>query len=144
MEVFAGQTGEVLNPKGGKGGSQPAGTGDVPSPFPLGAPFGEGPLSGAGDFQGPNAARLEALRKTLITKFHLRVTQICRPASATYGAPNSKHKSCRAMDLSGSVSDRVAAARFCKGLGWVEEVFCDQAGMVAPGYDHSDHLHVGA
>lgn len=144
VEVFEGKTGAVLNPKGGKGGTPPNDTTDTSSPFPLGTPFGEGPLGGSGQFKGPNAARLEALRKTLVTKFHLQVTEICRPANATYGAPESLHKSCRAMDLKGSVSDKVAAARFCKSLPWVDEVFCDQAGMIAPGYDHSDHLHVGA
>lgn len=145
-EIYAGQTGTALNPKGGKGGSSSAdGAVDISSsPFQLGAPFGIGQITGAGQFKGPHANELEALRKTLISKFHLRVSQICRPANATYGAPNSLHKQCRAMDLTGSVADRVAAARFCKNLPWVSEVFCDQAGMVAPGYDHSDHLHVGA
>lgn len=146
VEVFEGKTGVPLNPKGGRGGTLPQSdiSDDSASPFPLGQPFTEGSLSGPGQFKGPNAERLEALRKTLTTKFHLHVSQICRPANASYGAPNSLHKSCRAMDLTGSVSDRVAAARFCKGLPWVQEVFCDQAGLIAPGYDHSDHLHVGA
>lgn len=145
-EIYAGQTGTTLNPRGGRGGSSPADTSSdtSSSPFQLGAPFGIGQITGAGQFKGPHANELEALRKTLISKFHLRVSQICRPVNATYGAPHSLHKECRAMDLTGSVSDRVAAARFCKTLPWVDEVFCDQAGMVAPGYDHSDHLHVGA
>lgn len=143
-DIYAGQTGTVLNPKGGRGGSSSSTTTDTSSPFPLGAPFGIGQITGAGQFKGPHANELEALRKTLISKFHLRVTQICRPTNATYGAPHSLHKECRAMDLTGTVSDRVAAARFCKGLPWVQEVFCDQAGMTAPGYDHSDHVHIGA
>lgn len=148
-EVFQGATGDPLNPKGGvaKKFSGSPSTGNEPEPDATGSsggPFGSGSLSGNGQFKGPNAEKLEALRKIAVSKYNLRVSQICRPANATYGAANSLHKSCRAMDLTGSVADKVAFARYAKSLSWVDEVFCDQAGMVAPGFAHGDHVHVGA
>lgn len=151
-DVLRGAIGDPLNPAGGKSAvtSPVSGvsTGDVSADSLTGGATGAlGGSSGpTGQFKGPHAADLEALRKVLISKFHLRVTQICRPANATYGAANSLHKSCRAMDLGGSVSDRVAAARYAKNLAWVDEVFCDQAGMPAANFPggHTDHLHVGA
>lgn len=98
-----------------------------------------------GQFKGPNAAVLRALADAATEQFNLRISQVCRPQNASYGAPNSLHKSCRAFDSVGKLSDRIAFARYAagfKGRG-ISEVFCDQAGMVAPGYDHSDHVHVG-
>jgi hypothetical protein len=143
-EVFQGQTGNPLNPKGGTI-SDLAGISESNSLTDLASGPTDAGLTGAtGSFKGPNAARLESLRKIATSKYNLHISQICRPQNATYGAPNSLHKSCRAFDATGSVTNRVAFARYAKSLPWVAEVFCDQAGMVAPGYDHSDHTHVGA
>lgn len=143
-EVFKGETGNPLNPKGGTIAALTAG-GSPPTPdiaAVAGAPTSLTPASGAGQFKGPNATKLEALRVVAVSKFHLTITQICRPQNANYGAPNSLHKQCRAFDSSGSVANKIAFARYAKAQG-AAEVFCDQAGMVAPGYDHSDHVHVG-
>lgn len=114
------------------------------TPGAAGDTKGDSPGGAKGEFKGPNAALLEALRKTAVERFNLTVSQICRPQDANYGAPNSLHKQCRAMDLTGTVANRIAFARYAKGVSGVQEVFCDQAGMVAPGYDHSDHVHVDA
>lgn len=147
QQVFQGETGNPLNPKGGtigdiaKGATTPL-TGDL-----AGVASGPASLSTSGvtgSFKGPHAAELEALRKVATSHYHLVITQICRPQNATYGAPNSLHKQCRAFDATGTVANRIAFARYAKSLSWVAEVFCDQAGMMAPGYDHSDHVHVGA
>lgn len=145
-DVFKGETGNPLNPKGGTpaASSTTGSTTVTPSTAGLGGPFGNGSLTSSGSFKGPNAVKLEALRKVAVSRYKLKVSQICRPANATYGAANSLHKACRAMDLTGSTADKVAFARFAKSQSWVAEVFCDQAGMVAPGFDHSDHVHVGA
>jgi hypothetical protein len=143
-DVFQGETGNPLNPKGGTIGALAksiTGTTDN-SLIQLAAGPADLTTGGVGQFKGPNAAKLEALRKVATSRYHLHVTQICRPQNATYGAPNSLHKQCRAFDSTGSVSDRIAFARYAKSQG-ADEVFCDQAGMVAPGYDHSDHVHVG-
>ena len=144
VQVFRGELGDPLDPKGGKADIGGAATA-LTAPSDNQGTLSNLKVTGAsGSFKGPNAARLEALRKVAVSKYDLKVTQICRPANATYGSPTSLHKQCRAMDLSGKVSDMVAFARYAKTLDWVDEVYCDQAGMVAPGYDHSDHVHVGA
>lgn len=94
------------------------------------------------EFKGTHADQLARLAWVAENTFHLTITQINRPMDATYGAPNSNHKYGRAFDATGTVADRIGFARFAKSAG-ADEVFCDQAGMVAPGYDHSDHVHVG-
>lgn len=139
-EIVSGDALPHLNPAGGKGGggSDP-GAGSQPT-----GPGGQGAPDPKHEFKGPHAAQLRALAELAGTHYHLRISQICRPQNATYGAPDSLHKQCRAFDSVGTVADRVAFARYAKGLPWVSQVFCDQAGMVAPGYDHSDHVHVGA
>lgn len=156
-DVFSQFTGG-LNPAGGRGGGPfaPVG-GDVPADaLPLdpttGAPAPPitlKPGARAG-YKGPNAAKLEALHLVATQRFHLHITNLCRSAAhnkAVGGSATSFHLQCRAGDYVGSVTDRVAFARYAKtALSGVAgaEVFCDQAGMVAPGFDHSDHTHIGA
>lgn len=100
--------------------------------------------------KGPNAAKLEALANVAEQRFHLSVGSVCRSAAhnaAVGGSDTSFHLQCRAFDSTGTVANRVAFARYAQAaLSGVSgaEVFCDQAGMVAPGFDHSDHVHVGA
>jgi hypothetical protein len=143
VEIFRGETGNPLNPKGGTIGDLP--TRPVTSADSNIVDIAKGKSNlNIGSFKGPQAANLYALSRVAVNKYHLRITQICRPQNATYGAPNSLHKQCRAFDSTGSIADRVAFARYAKSLSWVQEVFCDQAGMMAPGYDHSDHVHVGS
>lgn len=153
-DALKGALGGKLNPAGSKSpvtsSATGVGAGDVSADDNIitGAITGGalGALGGTGQFKGPNAAKLEALRKVLENRFHLKIIQICRPQNATYGAADSLHKSCRAMDASGKVADMIAAARYCKTLPWVSEVFCDQAGMPAANFPggHTDHMHVGA
>lgn len=142
-EFLSGAT-RPLSPKGGRGGSTPA----PPDPATTPGLSNNPPVTEGGQFRGPNAVWLNTMRRVAEERFHLRVTQICRPQNATYGAPNSLHKSCRAGDYDGSVANRVAFARYAKAdaqrQGIDAEVFCDQAGMVAPGYEHTTHTHVGA
>lgn len=140
-EVLSGATGDKLNPKGGvwRGGDfggNNAGEGATVTQ-------GNDPK---GKFKGPNAGLLRFLADNATQNFNLTITQICRPANASYGAPNSLHKECRAFDASGRTSDKVAYAKWARPIiaKVGGEVFCDQAGMVAPGYDHSDHVHTGA
>jgi hypothetical protein len=145
-DILSGKTLPRLNPAGGKGGSGGGQDGSVDpgaGSQPTG-PGGQGAPDPQHEFKGPNAAKLRDLAVIAQQQFDLRISQICRPKNATYGAANSLHKQCRAFDSVGTVADRVAFARFAKGLPWVSQVFCDQAGMVAPGFDHSDHVHVGA
>lgn len=134
-DIFAGATGIQLNPRGGN-----ERTGTVTGPAAADAASGADPK---GTFKGPHAKTLRHITDVAEDRFNLRVSQICRPANAGYGSPTSLHKECRAVDLTGSVQDRVAHARWVKQNFPAAEVFCDQAGMVAPGYDHSDHSHVG-
>lgn len=111
---------------------------------PAGAPSNLPGLGGV-RFKGPYAAQLEALAQKAVTDYDLTIVQICRPIDAGYGAPNSLHKQCRAFDAIGKTADKVAFARYVKASEpWVDEVFCDQAGMIAPGYEHTTHMHVGA
>lgn len=98
--------------------------------------------TGPGQFKGPNALLLESVRLYAETRFGLRVSQICRPANATYGAAKSKHKECRAMDLVGTPANMMAFARWANALPW-GQVFYDPAGLVAPGFSHVDHVHFG-
>lgn len=145
-----------LNPAGGRGGTFDSVGGDVPADaLPLdptaGAPDTPVTIGGKrAGYKGPNAAKLEALHAVATQRYHLSLTNLCRsPArnAAVGGSPTSFHLQCRAGDYVGSVNNRVAFARYAKtGLAGVPgaEVFCDQAGMVAPGFDHSDHTHVGA
>lgn len=132
-----------LDPSGGRGGSGGTGTADIP------AGAGATPAQGndpKGEFKGPNAALLRFITNNAKQNFNLSVSQICRPQNATYGSPTSLHKECRAVDLTGAVDDKVAFARWVKPI--IDkvggEVFCDQANMIAPGYQHADHVHVGA
>lgn len=134
-EALSGK-GRKLDPKGGTGGSDSGG--------PVPGPDVTGGTDPKGQFKGPNAHLLRALADSAVKDYHLSISQICRPADATYGAPHSLHKECRAFDATGSVPDRVAFARYAKGVAGVAEVFCDQAGMSAPGYEHTTHVHVGA
>lgn len=136
-EALTGEGGDNLNPKGHV--SSELDITDSPLNDPLGGLTGK-----TGQFKGPHAALLFKLSQIAESKYHLKISQICRPASASYGSPTSLHKSCRAFDSVGAVADKVAFARYAKTVPGVAEVFCDQAGMVAPGYDHSDHVHVGA
>jgi hypothetical protein len=140
-DILSGKSLPRLNPAGGKGGgsSSDPGAGSQPR-----GPGGQGAPDPQREFKGPHAGELRALATIAQTHYHLRISQICRPANATYGAKDSLHKQCRAFDSVGATADKVAFARYAKGLPWVDEVFCDQAGMVAPGFDHSDHVHVGA
>jgi hypothetical protein len=136
VSLFSSQV-RKLNPAGGRGGG---GSSVTPS-----APDDDTPDYGqTGQFRGPHAALLYQMSQVAQHTFHLRISQICRPKDATYGAPDSLHKQCRAFDATGNVTDRVAFARYVRGIPGIDEVFCDQAGMIAPGYDHSDHVHVGA
>lgn len=138
-EILSGESLPRLNPAGGRGGGEVTAAGSQPR-----GPGGQGAPDPQREFKGPHAGQLRDLTQVAETKYHLRVSQICRPANATYGATDSLHKQCRAVDLVGTVADRVAFARYAKTLSWVDEVFCDQAGMYAKGFDHSDHVHVGA
>jgi hypothetical protein len=138
-DILSGKSLPRLNPAGGKGGGGDPGAGSQPR-----GPGGQGAPDPQHEFKGPNAGNLRALAELAGSQYHLKISQICRPQNATYGAKDSLHKQCRAFDSVGSVADRVAFARYAKSLPWVDEVFCDQAGMVAPGFDHSDHVHVGA
>lgn len=139
VESLTGKGGDLLNPKGGK--LLDMGGGEFSSP-PISADTGGG--TNKYGFKGPNAANLASITNTAISKYNLKVSQVCRPQNANYGAANSLHKQCRAVDLTGAVGDKVAFARYAKSLSWVDEVFCDQAGMSVPGYEHLSHVHVGA
>ena len=101
----------------------------------------------AGVFKGPNAALLNNLSKTAVSQFHLHIGSTCRSAAenaAVGGAPQSDHLQCRAFDSSGAASDMAAFARYAKNTPGVTKVFYDPLGWSAPGYDHSDHVHVSA
>jgi hypothetical protein len=148
-DVFRNFTGG-LNPAGGRGGNaganipvQPGAAGAIPG-------LGSTPTGKLAGYKGPNATTLEQLHAVATTKFHLSLTNLCRSAAhnaAVGGSKTSFHLQCRAGDYVGSVADRVAFARYAKPiLDGIPggEVFCDQAGMVAPGFDHSDHTHIGA
>lgn len=103
--------------------------------------------TGATQFKGPHAASLQGALNTAIGTFHLHLTSGCRSAAenaAAGGSPTSWHVQCRAFDVGGAASDMMAFARWAHALSWVDEVFYDPAGWSAPGYDHSDHVHVGA
>jgi hypothetical protein len=145
--VLAGVATDPLDPAG-KPSKQTSGSTLPVASSPNGNAVGSGaPLPAAKKnygFKGPKAALLNSLAGIAETKYDLRITQTCRPANATYGSPTSLHKACRAFDAVGSTADKVAFARFARGVPGVDEVFCDQAGMVAPGYSHGDHVHVGA
>ncbi len=141
-----------LNPAGGRGGGPFAAVGgDVPD---TAAPLDPNtPLSGKhAGYKGPHADVLEQLHQAATGHFGLHLTNLCRSLQANTeagGSPTSFHLSCRAGDYDGGspVASRVAFAKYAKGvLSGIPgaEVFCDQAGMVAPGFDHSDHVHIGA
>lgn len=103
--------------------------------------------TGTGIFRGPHALELEALRVVAVQRFHLTANNVCRSAEenrAAGGSPTSLHLACRAADYTGKPTDMMAFARFAHALPWIDEVFYDPAGYTAPGYDHSDHVHVGA
>jgi hypothetical protein len=142
-DVLSGATGSVLDPAGGKGA-----TGKV-NVNPPDAGEGSTPASGGdpkGKFKGPHAGTLRMLADNATQNFNLTITQICRPASANYGSPTSLHKECRAFDAIGTTANKVAFARWAKPIldKIGGEVFCDQAGMIAPGYEHRSHVHAGA
>lgn len=144
-EVFSGEKGDVLDPKGGNTRTFADGIGG--GDFPIGGAAGNtdpgSSVDPKGQFKGPNAATLRYVATAARDRFHLTIGQVCRPKNATYGAPNSLHKECRAMDVLGSVSNRIAFARWAKQTFPAAEVFCDQAGMIAPGYEHTSHAHFG-
>jgi Peptidase M15 len=142
-----------LNPAGGRGGNTGNASDVSTSPDTLGGAIpglGATPTGKLAGYKGPNATVLEQLHSVATGKFHLRLTNLCRSAAhnaAVGGSKTSFHLQCRAGDYVGTVADRVAFARYAKPIldripGG--EVFCDQAGMVAPGFDHSDHTHIGA
>src|SRR4051812_43844969 len=81
VSLFSSQ-GNKLDPAGGYGEGGGSGTPNAPIAGP------DDPRGPTGQFKGPHAALLERLRKTAVERFHLRITQICRPANATYGAPD--------------------------------------------------------
>lgn len=137
-EVLGGMTGVKLDARGGN--ARTGGGTSVTGAAAADAIAGADP---EGVFKGPNAKLLRYVTDVGKKQYHLRVSQICRPQNASYGAPNSLHKECRAVDMVGAVSDRVAWARWIHSSYPVLEVFCDQAGLSAPGYDHSDHAHAG-
>jgi Peptidase M15 len=157
-DVFANFTGVPTDKRGGDvekgsgpfsgvGGEPPAGT----LPLDPNNPLPPATLGGKGaGYKGPNAAILESLHKVATGRFHLSLTNLCRSAAhnaAVGGSRTSFHLQCRAGDYDGTVANRVAFARYAKSaLSGVPggEVFCDQAGMVAPGFDHSTHVHIGA
>lgn len=134
-EIFAGNFGDKLDAKGGGVTTAP--------PTGIAAMDAASGADPEGRFKGPNAKTLSYIDSVLIDRFNLTRGQVCRPKDATYGAPKSLHKECRAGDYLGSVANRVAAARWAKENFPAAEVFCDQAGMVAPGYEHTSHLHIG-
>lgn len=128
----------------------------APPPQPSGSSsptVGASSASGAtgadpkGQFKGPHAALLRSLADASVNKFHLHIGSACRsPAenSAVGGSPTSLHMQCRAFDSSGSANDMAAFARYAHNTPGVDEVFYDPLGWSAPGFDHSDHVHVGA
>lgn len=157
-DAFNGVTGAALDPSGGNlTPAAPVAPADPATPDDPAAPGptttepdpGSGTITRHG-LKGPNAAKLEALANVAERDFSLTVGSVCRSAAhnaAVGGSKTSFHLQCRAFDSTGSVTKRVAFARFAKAqLAGVSgaEVFCDQAGMIAPGFDHSDHVHVGA
>lgn len=100
-----------------------------------------------GQFKGPNAALLRSLASTAVNKFHLHIGSTCRSPeenAAVGGAPHSDHLACRAFDSSGAANDMAAFARYAHDTPGVTKVFYDPLGWSAPGYDHSDHVHVSA
>lgn len=143
-DVFKGG-GESLNPEGGSRSTGSTGSTDSAGDVIAGEPpIGGFPASGpTGDFKGPNAAILEQLRKDAVSKFKLRITQTCRPKNATYGAPNSRHKVCSAFDASGAPADMKAYAIYAHKVvpKYGGRVYYDPLGWVAPGYNHTDHVH---
>lgn len=143
-EMFAGVVGDPLNPKGiGRSGG---GGGGTATADPTAGDGGATPTGDTGSFKGAHAADLRAIEKVAHERFHLSTSNICRSAAhnaAVGGSPTSDHLKCAAMDETGSVANRVAFARWAKAHYPQAQVFCDQAGMFAPGYDHSDHTHVG-
>jgi hypothetical protein len=138
-DIFAGSTGKKLDPAGGvvtEGADSPPRISDA---FP-----GTGGTDPKGQFKGPHAGLLRQLADDATGRFHLRITQICRPKSATYGSATSLHKECRAFDASGKPADMLAYARYAVTVSGVDEVFYDPAGLSAPGFAHTDHVHTGA
>lgn len=138
-DAFGGVVGDSIDPSGGLTGSSSSGDTSGSSDV-------TGTSGNVGSFKGPNAAKLKALADVAVNRFDLKIGNVCRSAaenSAAGGSPTSKHLACRAFDTSGSAANMLAFARYVHDNGNVEEVFYDPAGYVAPGYDHSDHVHVG-
>lgn len=148
-EIFAGVTGDALDPKGGRGGTISGPGTNATGP--------NGPVTGAGDastsgnlkkfngesFKGPRAAYLTDITNIAISKYKLQVTDLCRPSNAGYGSSTSFHHSCRAVDLSGSPANMRAFALYVQKRGGYDELFYDPIGLIAPGFNHTDHVHVG-
>ncbi|HVI79880.1 MAG TPA: D-Ala-D-Ala carboxypeptidase family metallohydrolase [Candidatus Acidoferrum sp.] len=137
VDLFAGKAGSPFTPVSG-GGTATTST-DTTN--------GTSPQVGSTKFKGPHAANLQGALNTAEGTFHLHLASGCRsPAenAAVGGSPTSLHVQCRAFDAAGKATDMMAFARWAHALNWVDEVFYDPAGWSAPGYDHSDHVHVGA
>lgn len=145
-DLFTGAAGDPLDPKGG---------GQAGSTVP-GADPEHPPLTSPSDipYTGNNAILLWNLEQTGRERFHLTVSSRCRTTAENQGAGGAERSNhlcvdvdgkcrCRACDMTGTVANRVAFARYAKAQG-CPEVFCDQAGMSDPNFDHSDHVHIGS
>lgn len=101
-----------------------------------------------GQFKGPNAALLRSLYNAAKNRFHLTPGSTCRSPEENArvgGSSTSLHLQCRAFDSTGSPADMAAFAKYALTFKpAVDEVFYDPLGLTAPGFDHSDHVHVGA
>src|SRR5690606_38985241 len=127
----------------------------------LGSPFDPGAGGGSSGGQsiapgggsskhytGQNAQILESLDEIARKQFGLSVAR-CRSASRNAevgGATKSNHLAnaegkCRAFDASGSANNMKGFALFVVENYPQIELFYDPIGKVAPGFDHTDHVH---
>lgn len=106
---------------------------------------------GSQHYAGQNAVILETLDETAREQFGLSVSR-CRSSvhnAAVGGAAQSNHLAdadgkCRAFDASGNANSMKAYALYVKANYPQLELFYDPIGLVAPGFDHSDHVHTGS
>lgn len=103
------------------------------------------------NYTGQNAQILELLDEVARNQFDLSVSR-CRSSShnsTVGGATASNHLEnadgkCRAFDASGSANNMKAYALYVQANYPQLELFYDPIGLIAPGFDHSDHVHTGS
>lgn len=149
-DLLAEGIGDAFNPAGGRGGTVDTSTA-LTDTAAAGDALDDLTVNTAGDFYGPNAVILNRLKRTAETRFRLDV-KTCRSRSrnaAVGGSATSNHLEnsqgkCKAFDASGSARDMRAFAMYVNREHPDLELFYDPIGKVAPGFDHTDHVHVGS